>query len=134
LIVVVDTNVWISGLHFARPGSVPTQALRRAMEHDVLATCLETETELLRILIHKFKWGPFRAAETVNEAFSRATRVEIFGQVSACRDRNDNMFLGCAERANADVIVAGDKDLLVLQKFGRINIITPSEYLNLPYR
>jgi putative PIN family toxin of toxin-antitoxin system len=129
----VDTNVWISGLHFASRQGVPTKALRRAIEHDRLATCAEIETEILRVVIHKFKWEHLRAAETVKQAFARANRVAISGNVAVCRDPNDNMFLECAERANADIIVAGDKDLLVLRNFGRARIITPAEYLYLPY-
>lgn len=132
MIVVIDTNVWISGLHFSSREGVPTRAIRRAVERDTLATCLQIEHEILRILIHKFKWAPARAAETVNEAFSTAIRVTISGEIMGCRDPNDDMFPECAQRANADVIVAGDKDLLVLRKFQGISIITPAEYLELP--
>jgi putative PIN family toxin of toxin-antitoxin system len=134
LIVVLDTNVWISGLHFGSRDGVPTQAIRRAVERDTLATCPQIEHEILRILIYKFKWAPIRAAETVADAFSSANRVAISGNIKACRDPNDDMFLECAQLANADVIVAGDKDLLVLRNFGRINIITPAEYLQLPHK
>jgi uncharacterized protein len=44
---------------------------------------------------------------------------------SACRDPDDLMVLGVAVAGNADVIVTGDKDLLVLKKFKGIPIVTP---------
>jgi predicted nucleic acid-binding protein len=36
VIVVVDTNVWISGLQFAKRRGTPTLALEKAMSEDVL--------------------------------------------------------------------------------------------------
>ncbi len=42
------------------------------------------------------------------------------------------MVLECAHRAGADLIVTGDKDLLVLGSFESIRIVTPAEYLAMP--
>lgn len=39
------------------------------------------------------------------------------------------MFLECALRAKADLLVAGDKDLLVLGAYKGTRILTPAEYL-----
>jgi len=41
------------------------------------------------------------------------------------------MFLECAAIAHADVLVAGDKDLLVLGSYAGARILTPLEYLSL---
>jgi predicted nucleic acid-binding protein len=49
LIVVVDTNVWISALVFSKPGSVPRQVLDRVVSEDKLAT-----SEELRAEVHRF--------------------------------------------------------------------------------
>ena len=46
-----------------------------------------------------------------------------------CRDPNDDMFLGCAARANADLLIAGDKDLLVMGSYKGTRILTPAEYV-----
>jgi putative PIN family toxin of toxin-antitoxin system len=40
-----------------------------------------------------------------------------------CRDPNDDQVLACAKAARADLIVSGDKDLLVLQNYGLIQIV-----------
>jgi uncharacterized protein len=42
------------------------------------------------------------------------------------------MFLECAALAKADVLVAGDKDLLVLGSYAGVRIVTPLEYISLP--
>jgi len=53
----------------------------------------------------------------------------IRGTVKVCRDPGDVMFLECAALAKADLLVAGDKDLLTLCAYKGTLIVTPSEYL-----
>jgi len=45
-----------------------------------------------------------------------------------CRDANDLPVLGTAAAAGADVLVTGDKDLLVLVRFGDTRIHSPHEF------
>jgi predicted nucleic acid-binding protein len=40
------------------------------------------------------------------------------------------MFLECAARANADLLIAGDRDLLVLGSYRGTRILTPAQYVN----
>ncbi len=46
------------------------------------------------------------------------------------RDLDDTVILETAVAANAEVIVTGDLDLLVLTEFNAIPILTPQEFLN----
>lgn len=48
---------------------------------------------------------------------------------SAGRDIKDDKFLACGIEGQADYIVTGDKDLLVLKEFEGVKIITPLEFL-----
>jgi putative PIN family toxin of toxin-antitoxin system len=130
LIIVLDTNVWISGLQFAKSYGTPTRALEKAMSRDVIATCPEMEEEILRVLTEKFRWEPSRALAMMDTVLARAIRVRLRGTVEACRDPKDDMFLECAVRAGAELLIAGDKDLLVLGSFEGVRIVTPSAYLN----
>lgn len=129
MIVVIDTNVWVSGLQFARQRGTPTLALERAMSEDVIATCDEINAEIFRVLTEKFAWEPRRVADALAAVMARMVHVKIRGKVKVCRDPNDNMFLECAALADATRIVAGDKDLLTLGSYQEIRIITPAEYL-----
>jgi predicted nucleic acid-binding protein len=61
---------------------------------------------------------------------ARAIRVGLRGTVKECRDPDDDMFLECAVRANADLLIAGDKDLLVLGSYKGTRILTPAEYVS----
>ncbi len=55
--------------------------------------------------------------------------VPITYRVRACRDPRDDMFLELAINGSADVIVTSDKDLLALDPFRGIPILTPVRYL-----
>ena len=56
--------------------------------------------------------------------------VAITEQINDCRDPNDNKFLELAVCGNADVLVTGDDDLLALNPFRGIAIVTPRDFLN----
>jgi putative PIN family toxin of toxin-antitoxin system len=57
--------------------------------------------------------------------------VEVNTQVTVCRDPKDDKFLSLAVSGGATYIVTGDKDLLALDPFQGIRILTPSDFLAL---
>lgn len=57
--------------------------------------------------------------------------VEIIQTVSASPDGKDDKFLEVAVNGRASTLVSGDKDLLVLNPFRGIQIVTPAMYLAL---
>ncbi len=59
----------------------------------------------------------------------KSLHVRLSGTVKVCRDPHDDMFLECAEVAEADLLITGDKDLLVLASYKRTRIVNPAEYL-----
>lgn len=129
MIVVLDTNVWISALQFAKQRGTPTRALEKAMSEDIIASCSEIESELTRVLTGKFSWQAARVQNALDAVLARAIRVQLHGTVKVCRDPSDDMFLECALRAKADLLIAGDKDLLTLGSYKGKRILTPAEYL-----
>jgi putative PIN family toxin of toxin-antitoxin system len=131
MIVVLDTNVYVSAFQFSRIAGTPALAVSRAMNDDVIATCDQIETELFRVLTQRFHWTSSRAKAIIQIAFERAVRVEIFGSAAICRDPEDNMLLECAERSEARLLVTGDKDLLVIRNYKQVEIVTPAVYLTL---
>jgi predicted nucleic acid-binding protein len=58
--------------------------------------------------------------------FAAAEMVTITEQVTGYRDPDDDKFLELAVNGHADVIISGDADLLVLDTFRGIPIITPA--------
>jgi uncharacterized protein len=49
--------------------------------------------------------------------------------IRVCRDPRDDMFLEAAVEGEADVVVSGDDDLLVLHPFEGIPIVGPAAFL-----
>jgi len=57
-----------------------------------------------------------------------ADYVIVTSEVDLCRDPKDNFLLALAKDSNADFLITGDKDLLVLKKFEETQIVTVAEY------
>jgi len=128
VIVVFDSSVWVSALHF---GGTPRSALKLCFVKDQAAICDGIEAEVRRILTEKFGWTAARLANDLDVATLNALWVPVRGWIQrVCRDPKDDMVLECAVNAKADVIVTGDRDLLVLEVYREIRIITGRQYLN----
>ena len=54
--------------------------------------------------------------------------IEPVTHVEICRDPDDNKFLECAKDSHALYIVSGDKDLLVIEQFENIQIVTAKDF------
>ncbi len=131
MIVVVDSGVWVSALHFALKRGTPRLAVEKAAREHTIATCDAIEEEVLRILRAKFNWAADDVLVAMHAVFPFPLRVELPGTLRACRDPNDDMVLECAQVSNAHCIVTGDKDLLVMGSFGEIQIVNPAGFLQL---
>lgn len=55
--------------------------------------------------------------------------VQYVVSLKACRDPKDDKFLSLAISGNADFILTGDNDLLVLDPFRTVRIFSCSTYL-----
>jgi predicted nucleic acid-binding protein len=61
----------------------------------------------------------------------RGEEIRPTERINACRDPKDNKFLEVAVAGQAEVLVSGDEDLLVLHPFRGIPIVSPAEFLEL---
>lgn len=65
-----------------------------------------------------------------NVLISAAILSEVSHSVTVCRDPKDDQYLNLALSGNAGCIITGDQDLLSLNPFKNISIISPSEFLD----
>jgi uncharacterized protein len=56
--------------------------------------------------------------------------VQVTHPVQGCRDTRDDKFLEVAFNGQADAIISGDADLLELNPFRGIPILSPREFLS----
>lgn len=129
---VLDTNVIISALLFNE--SVPGQAFVQSLDHGTILISHSLIEELNDVLVRgKFdRYVSREDSDNFLEALIRESElVEISESVEACRDPKDDRILELAVSGNASRIVTGDSDLLVLNPFRSIQIVTPAELLEL---
>ena len=55
--------------------------------------------------------------------------VEPDRTVEVCRDPDDNHVIEVALAGDAEFVVTGDEDLLVLEQFESVRFVTPQEFL-----
>ena len=126
--LVLDTNVLLSAI--LAPGLCRELVRKRCHAHTLFASP-GLVVELATKLSHKFGFDP--AVVPLYVAYrQRAKLVEPPPLASpVCRDADDDVVLATAVAAQADVIVTGDDDLLVLQQFQGIRILSPRQFLEL---
>jgi uncharacterized protein len=128
---VFDTNVIVSALLFEN--SKPDQALRYALANGKVLLSLELLEELNEVLGRK-KFNRYLTSEEREEILAalveRAVLVEIIEKVQECRDPKDDKVLELALNGEANYIITGDRDLLVLHPFRGVVVITADYFLN----
>ena len=129
--VVLDANVLLSALLGGRTRPLLDALLARRFHLITSETLLE---ELASVLARP-EWrrvleqgGGRELLAILREA---TTVVRPTRHVTICRDPTDNALLDCARIGRADVLVTGDKDLLVLQRFHGTRILPPRDFLKL---
>jgi uncharacterized protein len=127
--VVIDTNVLLSGLLF---GGAPGR-IRDLWVTGRLVPLLSRETfaEFIRVLAYpKFRLTPAEITIIVEgELLPFAEVMDATVDASGmCRDPHDDKFLSLAASGQADYLITGDQDLLVLRSFKKVSIVTVSEF------
>jgi len=129
--IVVDTNTIISRLLL--PDSVTAKAVQKALGHGDLLFSSATLNELETVLSRP-KFDRYLSVDERKEFFHLLSRlviwVEIVRPVKVCRDPKDDKFLEVALNGKADVIISGDNDLLVLNPYMGIPIVSPRQFLD----
>lgn len=126
--VVFDTNVYISA--FLTKSGRAEEAYLHAVKGKVrLYTSVPIITETASKLKTKFSWDDEAIKKTVRHVSSVATVVKPTLKLTILADEPDNRILECAKAAEADLIVTGDKHLLVLKEFEGSRIVTIAEFL-----
>ncbi len=126
--VVVDSNVWISALVF---GGTPRRVLESCVQTGArIVVCEQLLAETRRIIHVTF-------ADFADDFESLIVSLAMFidvvrlgsQTVTVCRDPADNMILETALAGRAQVIISGDKDLLVLKHYQVASIVTPTDFV-----
>jgi len=133
--VIVDASCLISAA--IRPSSIPDQAVTLALRTCQFCSSTSALDELQQVLQRRrfdayvdFDSRMF-FLETIRSHSQMFTLTDsILSEVKGfCRDASDDHILALALVAQADVIVSGDHDLLVMHPWRGIAILTPAQFL-----
>ena len=124
--VVLDANVVIAAV--ASRGLCEA-VVELCLKRHQTVTCAGLLSEVSKKLIVKLR-VPRAIAEEYVAFFRGNAEVLVPAAVKpgVCRDPGDEMVLGLVEPGRIDVIVTGDKDLLVVKRFGTATIVTPRQF------
>ena len=125
--LVVDTNIFLSTA--LKQGSLPGIALYQATQHNTLLKSAATAAQFFEVIARPYV-APLIRPETrdwITLLMTSAELVTITEYIAACRDPTDDKFLELAN-GYADLILTGDRDLLVLNPFRGIPIVAPATF------
>lgn len=133
--VVLDTNILVRALIMPHGSVGPVVQRLRQGDYILLysATLLEELVDVLNRPRIRDKYGLTAAdIETILRLMLlRGQVITPTRSITACRDPKDNKFLEVAVTGQAEALVSGDEDLLVLHPFEGIPIVSPAEFLKL---
>ncbi|HIK46860.1 MAG TPA: putative toxin-antitoxin system toxin component, PIN family [Leptolyngbyaceae cyanobacterium M65_K2018_010] len=131
--VVIDTNIWISGLLWGGP---PGQVLQLVRQGQLTAYTSPAQLEELARTFSKPKLQPKLQqlgtdADSAIEAIREVAQVIIAPllPIDRLRDPDDASILAIAIAATADSLISGDLDLLTLAEISGIPILPPQDFL-----
>jgi putative PIN family toxin of toxin-antitoxin system len=128
--IVLDTNVFISGIFFGGPPSQILQSWRKSKIQIVLTEQILEEYqrvgEELSAKYPSINIEPFIELFTIFGEF-----VETKGITETiCEDPDDNKFIECAIASQSKLIVSGDKHLLKISGYKEIEVLKPRQFVD----
>ena len=129
--IVLDTNVFISGIFFHGPPAKILEAWKSSEIQIILSKeILEEYQRVADALAEKYPEIDISAIIELIDIHGEiidTERIEVF----ECEDPDDNKFLECAIASRAKLIVSGDKHLLKLNGYQEIVVYKPRDFVDL---
>src|SRR5205823_13615559 len=114
-----------------KENSLPCFVIRWVEQNGRLLKSHATERELMEVLRRPYIAAVTAAgfAAALSSLLAGSELVAIRERITACRDPKDDKFLELAVSGRAELIVSGDADLLALNPFRGIPIVSPADFV-----
>ena len=129
--IILDTNLWINFLISKDFSKLDNRIFSR---ETILIFSQELLNEFISVVGRPKFINYFSQAnivEILDFIDQQAEFVEVTSDIKKCRDEKDNFLLSLAIDGNADFLITGDKDLLVLKEIGETQIITINQFFEI---
>jgi putative PIN family toxin of toxin-antitoxin system len=128
---LLDTNVTVSAA--IMPRSVPRRAFDKALDHGRPLMSGPILLEITEVL-GRARFDRYASREHRDRFLATLVEQALFPSIreafQVCRDPKDDKFLDLAVAGAATCLITGDADLLVLDPFHGIPIVTPRKFLD----
>ncbi|OGB91687.1 MAG: putative toxin-antitoxin system toxin component, PIN family [candidate division NC10 bacterium RIFCSPLOWO2_12_FULL_66_18] len=130
--VILDVNVWISGLLWT---GTPNRLIQAAEDGDLTLVTTPAIVEEIRGAFARPKFAARITALNTSMGELMESLLSIVEVIQDPRieavisqDPDDDKILACAVAAGAGSIVSGDHHLLALKRYSGIPIVTPKQF------
>lgn len=128
--IIIDTNLWVSFLISKNLNQldklIQTKRLKIIFSEELL-------TEFIDVVSRpKFKkYFPKKDIENILHYFDDyGELVQVISEVQICRDKKDDFLLNLSLDSDADYLITGDNDLLILKQIGNTKVINIQDFIN----
>lgn len=127
--VIFDTNLWVSFLISNKLSEFDRLIYKQKIK---LVFSKELIDEFLEV-VSRSKFLKYFSNSDIQKVLTLFDEygviVQITSNINICRDPNDNFLLNLAVDGNANFLLTGDTDLLVIGHIGKTKILTVKEFL-----
>jgi putative PIN family toxin of toxin-antitoxin system len=134
--IIIDTNVYFSAIGFGGKASDFLETIFNLNNLEIYLSPQILQEIETKIYSDKFdiktsnRIDKKSKQEFMEILLERSNLIEVNGNENIfCRDPEDVKFLALARQIQADYIITGDKDLLVLKTFEKTKVLKPLEFL-----
>jgi len=128
--VILDTNVFISGVFFSGPPHQILNAWRDGVIKLVISQDILSEYRRVgEAFSHEFPSIDLRPIIDLVTIEAELYVAEDLPE-PLCSDPDDDKFVACAIASGSMIIISGDKHLLKVSGYHDIEIIKPREFIN----
>jgi uncharacterized protein len=128
--VILDTNLWISFL-ISKQFNILDNLLLSGKIKLIFST--ESIEEFLAVT-KRAKFKKFFSDENIEELLRLFDKygklIDVSSKISECRDYKDNFLLNLAVDSNADFLITGDHDLLIIGKIKNTKIMSWADFIH----
>jgi putative PIN family toxin of toxin-antitoxin system len=128
--VVIDTNIFISGVFFSGPPYQILNAWRNQKFQIVIS--FEILDEYYRIAEELSDQFPGADLDPILDLF--ITKAELIEAAlldeAVCDDPDDDKFFACAIAGGVNLIISGDKHLLKMSGYQGIKVVRPRQFVD----
>lgn len=130
---VIDTNVYISGIFWkGKPGKILHLGKKEKFINFISQPILDEIKDVLTRKDKPFKLLSQEAEDIIANIISYSFLIKPNTKLNVIKeDEQDNRILECALESGANYIISGDPHIRELKKFKDIEMVSPTEFLEI---